>query len=82
MGSLYLHADTKPDYAGWTDKITGEQHPVDEGVYRIVQYEPLGVCAGIAAWNGSLVFHASKIAAAVASGNTVSSANICFSSLC
>jgi len=40
-------------------------------MYKIVQYEPLGVCAGIGAWNASIVFHAFKTAAAVASGNTL-----------
>jgi aldehyde dehydrogenase (NAD+) len=37
-------------YAGWADKIAGESYKEDGGVYRIVQYEPFGVCAGIAAW--------------------------------
>ena len=37
-------------YAGWTDKIAGESYKEEAGTYRIVQYEPWGVCAGIAAW--------------------------------
>lgn len=37
-------------YAGWTDKIAGESYKEEGGAYRIVQYEPFGVCAGIAAW--------------------------------
>jgi aldehyde dehydrogenase (NAD+) len=37
-------------YAGWADKIAGESYKEESGAYRIVQYEPLGVCAGIAAW--------------------------------
>ena len=37
-------------YAGWTDKIAGESYKEEGGAYRIVQYEPYGVCAGIAAW--------------------------------
>ncbi|KAF2811426.1 putative aldehyde dehydrogenase [Mytilinidion resinicola] len=57
-------------YAGWTDKLSGEQFPADDGNYKIVQYEPLGVCAMIGAWNGSMMFHAMKTSAAVASGNT------------
>lgn len=60
------------DYAGWTDKIAGEQYPEADGLYRIIQYEPLGVCAGIGAWNASIAFFAFKTASAVAAGCTVS----------
>lgn len=37
---------------------------------KIVQYEPIGVCAGIGAWNGSAVFFGFKVAAALATGCT------------
>ncbi|KAK4891092.1 hypothetical protein LTR27_010299 [Elasticomyces elasticus] len=30
------------DYAGWADKIEGESFIDEDGLYRIVQYEPLG----------------------------------------
>ena len=41
-------------YAGYAGKIAGESYPPNgDGVYKIVQYEPLGVCAGISAWNGT-----------------------------
>jgi aldehyde dehydrogenase (NAD+) len=43
------------DYAGWADKISGESVREKDGFYKIVQYEPLGVCAGIAAWNATLM---------------------------
>ncbi len=43
-----------------------------DGIYKIIRYEPLGVCAGIAAWNATLVFVYLKIAPAIAAGNTVS----------
>jgi aldehyde dehydrogenase (NAD+) len=43
------------DYVGWADKISGESFREKDGFYKIVQYEPLGVCAGIAAWNATLV---------------------------
>lgn len=39
-------------------------------VPKIVQYEPIGVCAGIGAWNGSPIFFGFKIAAAMAAGCT------------
>jgi aldehyde dehydrogenase (NAD+) len=33
--------------------VAGTSYPPDaDGSYKIVQYEPLGVCAGICAWNG------------------------------
>ncbi|KAL3454419.1 aldehyde dehydrogenase [Aspergillus insuetus] len=46
-------------YAGLIGKLGGEVYPAEEeeggtGYYRLVNYEPLGVCAGIAAWNGTL----------------------------
>ena len=58
-------------YAGYAGKVAGESYPVDEdGTYKIVQYEPLGVCSGICAWNGSHVLAAWKMAPAMAAGNT------------
>lgn len=58
-------------YAGWADKLPGEVFPEDgDGVYKIVKYEPLGVCAGICAWNATILYTGWKIAPAVASGNT------------
>jgi len=44
-------------YAGLTDKIPGETYPENgDGIFKMVNYEPLGVCAGIAAWNGTQLF--------------------------
>jgi aldehyde dehydrogenase (NAD+) len=43
-------------YAGWADKIRGDSFPGDDGFLKIVQQVPLGVCAGVTAWNGSLHF--------------------------
>jgi len=58
-------------YAGFAGKIQGESYPPEgDGTYKIVAYEPLGVCAGISAWNGTHVLAAWKIAPAVAAGNT------------
>lgn len=58
-------------YAGYAGKVAGESFPPDEdGTYKIVQYEPLGVCAGICAWNGTHVLAAWKMAPAMAAGNT------------
>lgn len=58
-------------YAGYAGKVAGESFPPDEdGTYKIVQYEPYGVCAGICAWNGTHVLAAWKMAPAMAAGNT------------
>lgn len=58
-------------YAGYAGKVAGETFPPDEdGTFKIVQYEPLGVCAGITAWNGTHVLAAWKMAPAMAAGNT------------
>lgn len=58
-------------YAGYAGKIAGESYPPEEdGTYKIVAYEPMGVCAGICAWNGTHVLAAWKMAPALAVGNT------------
>ena len=55
-------------YAGWAGKVAGESFPPDnDGFYKIVQYEPLGVCSGICAWNGTHVLAAWKMAPAMVS---------------
>ena len=41
-------------YAGLADKVHGETYPEDgDGQLKMITYEPLGVCAGISAWNGT-----------------------------
>lgn len=60
------------DYAGWADKIEGESFGArDDGVYKIVRHEPLGVCAGIASWNATFLYVGWKLAPALAAGNSV-----------
>jgi aldehyde dehydrogenase (NAD+) len=34
------------DFAGWIDKFAGESYPADDGFYKLVRHEPLGVVAG------------------------------------
>ncbi|KAE9372605.1 putative aldehyde dehydrogenase [Stipitochalara longipes BDJ] len=53
-----------------SDKIEGDSFAADDGVYKIVRHEPLGVCAGIASWNATFLYAAWKIAPALAAGNT------------
>jgi len=58
-------------YAGCCDKLQGESFPEDgDARVKITQYMPFGVCAGIAAWNGTQVTAVKKIAPAIAAGNT------------
>ncbi|VUC24188.1 unnamed protein product [Clonostachys rosea] len=58
-------------YAGWANKLPGETFlDPAEGTCKLSTYEPFGVCAGIAAWNGSLMFVGWKVAPAIAAGNT------------
>ncbi|KAI8938991.1 hypothetical protein NX059_004835 [Plenodomus lindquistii] len=58
-------------FAGWTDKVAGQSWPEEDGVYRIVQYDPIGVCAGVGAWNGTGLFFGMKVGCAVAAGCTM-----------
>jgi aldehyde dehydrogenase (NAD+) len=44
---------------------------MENGYYRIVKHEPLGVCCGVTAWNASLLFAIWKSAPALATGNVV-----------
>jgi aldehyde dehydrogenase (NAD+) len=56
-------ADLFTYYAGLADKIHGEtSYPNSNGNYKIIQREPIGVCAGIGAWNVSAVLFAWKAA--------------------
>lgn len=54
---IYIqHSDTSMNsfYAGFAGKVAGQSFPEDgDGTYKIVKYEPLGVCSGICAWNGT-----------------------------
>ena len=56
-------ADLFTYYAGLADKILGEAaYPTSAGRYKIIQKEPIGVCAGIGAWNVSAILFAWKAA--------------------
>lgn len=59
-------------YAGLaTSAQKGESFPAEEGSYRLVQWQPLGVCALVVAWNATLAFVGFKIGPCLAAGNTV-----------
>ncbi len=58
-------------FGGLADKIEGSVIPIDKAdVFNYTRYEPLGVVAGITAWNSPLLLTAFKLAPALAAGNT------------
>lgn len=62
-GGYRQGADLFTYYAGLADKILGEtSYPTSDGRYKIIQKEPIGVCAGIGAWNVSAILFAWKVA--------------------
>ena len=59
-------------YAGLADKIQGEVLPVDKPNMRVfTTREPIGVVVAIVPWNAQLFLSATKIAPALAAGNTI-----------
>ena len=71
MADAQIAADALDYFAGLAPMIKGEVIPVgDEGLHYTLR-EPIGVVARIVAYNHPLMFAAGKIAAPLASGNTV-----------
>ena len=64
-------ADAFRYYAGWPTKIIGDVNPVDSSLFSYSVREPIGVVAGIIPWNGPLGMACSKVAPALACGNSV-----------
>lgn len=64
-------ADVFDYYAGWTDKLYGENCPVGDGFINYTVRQPVGVCALIVPWNFPLLLACWKIAAALSMANTV-----------
>ncbi|KAF5346539.1 hypothetical protein D9756_010084 [Leucocoprinus leucothites] len=58
-------------YAGWADKIHGKTIETTDKKMAYTRHEPWGVVGAILPWNGPLVVAATKIAPALATGNTV-----------
>ncbi|WP_206796050.1 aldehyde dehydrogenase family protein [Amycolatopsis sp. MtRt-6] len=62
-------------YAGWADKINGEQLSTDgyfgAATHSYTRREPVGVIAAIVPWNSPLMILGWKLAPALAAGNTV-----------
>jgi acyl-CoA reductase-like NAD-dependent aldehyde dehydrogenase len=59
-------------YAGMADKIQGDQIPTSSHlVLNYTMREPLGVVGAITPWNSPMTLTTSKLAPALASGNTI-----------
>ena len=59
-------------YAGLADKIQGEVLPIDKSDMLVfTTREPIGVVVAIVPWNAQLFLSATKIAPALAAGNTL-----------
>ncbi|MFM0516979.1 MULTISPECIES: betaine-aldehyde dehydrogenase [Caballeronia] len=64
-------ADVIEYYAGLATAIEGEQIPLRETSFVYTRREPLGVCAGIGAWNYPIQIACWKSAPALAAGNAM-----------
>jgi aldehyde dehydrogenase (NAD+) len=68
---VITRADSVRYYAGWSDKIVGEQPRFGPAKHGYTIHEPLGVCAGIIPFNYPLGMLSWKLAPAVACGNVI-----------
>ena len=64
-------ADVIEYYAGLIVTMTGDQQPLSDTQFFYTRREPLGVCAGIGAWNYPIQIACWKSAVALAAGNAM-----------
>lgn len=64
-------ADCFEFFAGLTQIVHGEHMPLGESAFAYTRREPLGVCAGIGAWNYPIQIASWKTAPALAAGNSM-----------
>ncbi|MGF1697198.1 betaine-aldehyde dehydrogenase [Vibrio lamellibrachiae] len=64
-------ADVIEYFAGLIPSMQGEQQPLSENQFFYTRREPLGVCAGIGAWNYPIQIAMWKSAPALAAGNAM-----------
>ena len=64
-------ADVIEYYAGLAVGLQGEQQPLNESQFFYTRREPLGICAGIGAWNYPIQIAMWKSAPALAAGNVM-----------
>ncbi|MDA3139911.1 betaine-aldehyde dehydrogenase [Vibrio metschnikovii] len=64
-------ADVIEYFAGLAPTLQGEQQPLSNSQFFYTRKEPLGICAGIGAWNYPIQIAMWKSAPALAAGNTM-----------
>ncbi len=64
-------ADCFEFFAGLTQVIQGDHNPLSGDAFAYTRREPLGVCAGIGAWNYPIQIASWKTAPALAAGNAM-----------
>jgi betaine-aldehyde dehydrogenase len=64
-------ADCFEFFAGLTQIVHGEHMPLGDNAFAYTRREPLGVCAGIGAWNYPVQIASWKTAPALAAGNAM-----------
>ncbi|KGY13296.1 betaine-aldehyde dehydrogenase [Vibrio tubiashii] len=64
-------ADVIEYFAGLAPAMQGEQQPLNETQFFYTRREPLGICAGIGAWNYPIQIAMWKSAPALAAGNAM-----------
>ncbi|ELB2848600.1 betaine-aldehyde dehydrogenase [Vibrio alginolyticus] len=64
-------ADVLEYYAGLAPSLQGEQQPLSDDQFFYTRREPLGICAGIGAWNYPIQIAMWKSAPALAAGNAM-----------
>ncbi|CAO3691190.1 unnamed protein product [Umbelopsis ramanniana] len=57
-------------FGGWADKLQGKLIETD-GVLTMTRHEPIGVCGAIVPWNFPALLLVTKLAPAIATGNTI-----------
>lgn len=68
---IHTGADVIEYYAGLAPTLLGTQQPLSESQFFYTRREPLGVCAGIGAWNYPIQIAMWKSAPALAAGNAM-----------
>jgi len=68
---IHSGADVIEYYAGIAPGLQGAQQDLDSSTFYISKREPLGVCAGIGAWNYPIQIACWKSAACLAAGNSM-----------
>ena len=72
MGEAMYCADYVEYFAGWADKLTGEHIPLSAGnALDYTIHEPRGVVGAIVPWNAPVSLALSRLAPAVAAGNSI-----------